>query len=264
MIAFAQLNFYFRIQPFANWYFLIIWFGYIFTIDALVYKLRGKSLINNKPYHFLGLVIASAIFWWIFEFANIFLNNWSYSGLEGLGSSVKTFATLSFASVLPALFETVELVKSIHLFDDAKLKKKHKITKRFLHTMMISGVLCFILPLALPRFAFPLIWLSFFLILDPINYLHKQPSIIQHLKDRKLQIPLALLLSGIVLGILWEFWNYWAIPKWTYTLPYVGFWKVFEMPILGYFGYFPFALELYAMYWFVRSLFLKKEVFLVK
>ncbi len=25
--------------------------------------------------------------------------------------------------------------------------------------------------------------------------------------------------------------------KWTYTIPYVGFCKVFEMPLLGYLGY---------------------------
>ena len=125
--------------------------------------------------------------------------------------------------------------------------------------MMVLGVIFFIAPVVLPKFAFPLVWLSLFLILDPINYLHKQPSIVGHLKDRKLSIPLSLLLAGIIIGFLWEFWNYWAIPKWTYTLPYVGFLKVFEMPILGYIGYFPFAWELYAMYWFVRSLFIQKE-----
>jgi hypothetical protein len=27
----------------------------------------------------------------------------------------------------------------------------------------------------------------------------------------------------------------------------VGFWKVFEMPILGYLGYLPFAMELFLM-----------------
>ena len=111
----------------------------------------------------------------------------------------------------------------------------------------------------LPKYAFPLVWLAFFFILDPINYLHKQPSVIKHLKDRKLTIPLSLLLAGIIMGFFWEFWNYWAIPKWTYNVPFVGFFKIFEMPLLGYLGYFPFAFELYAMYFFVESLFIKKE-----
>jgi len=259
LIIFAELNFFLKIQPFANWYFPIIWLGYILTIDAIVYSIKGKSLISNKIYYFLGLLILSALFWWIFEFLNIFIINWVYSGIGGLGNLKNIFASVSFATVLPALFETTELIRAIHLFDKMKLKKKHKITKTFLYIMIGLGAACFILPAVFPKFAFPLVWLSFFLILDPINYINNQPSIIGHLKNRKLAVPLSLLLAGIILGFFWEFWNYWAIPKWTYNVPFLGFFKIFEMPILGYFGYFPFAFELYSMYWFVRSLFVQKE-----
>lgn len=259
LIIFVEINFFLQIQPFANWYFPIVWFGYILTIDALIYKLRKNSLISNRFSQFLGMVVISMLFWWIFEFINIPLQNWKYLGLEGLGIWKDLFGSISFATVLPALFETTELIKSIHLFNKIKLHEKHKITKRFLHSMMLLGVICFMAPLVLPTLAFPLVWLSFFFILDPINYLHKQPSIIGHLKDRNLIIPLSLLLAGIILGFLWEFWNYWAISKWTYDVPFIGFFKIFEMPILGYLGYFPFSFELYAMYWFIRSLFLHKE-----
>lgn len=259
LILFVEINFFLKIQPFANWYFPIIWFGYILTIDALIYKLRGNSLINNRFPQFLGMIIISALFWWIFEFINIMTQNWSYLGLEGLGGWRTIFGTISFSTVLPALFETTELIRSIHLFDKKKLKQKHKITKNFLHAMILIGILFFIAPLFLPKFAFPLVWLSLFFILDPINYLHKQPSIIGHLKDKRLAIPLSLLLTGIILGFLWEFWNYWAIPKWTYDIPFLGFFKIFEMPVLGYLGYFPFTFELYAIYWFIRSLFFHKE-----
>jgi hypothetical protein len=241
MILFVEVNFIFKIEPFASWYFPIVWFGYILTIDALIYKLRRNSLISNRFYQFLGMVVISMLFWWIFEFINIPLKNWSYSGLEGLRWGKDLFGSLSFATVLPALFETVELIRTVHLFDKKKLHKKHRITKKFLNTMMLLGAICFIALIFLPKFAFPLVWLSFFLILDPINYLHKQPSIVGHLKDRKLVIPLSLLLAGIILGFLWEFWNYWAVPKWSYDVPYVGFLKIFEMPIIGYLGYFPFV-----------------------
>jgi hypothetical protein len=43
-------------------------------------------------------------------------------------------------------------------------------------------------------------------------------------------------------------WNYNAMSKWYYTVPFVGFGKVFEMPILGYLGYLPFGWEVYALY----------------
>ncbi len=129
---------------------------------------------------------------------------------------------------------------------------------------MALGIVSFLLPLIFSKYFYPLIWIAFFFILDPINYLHKQPSIIGHLKDRRLAVPLSLLLAGIILGFLWEFWNYWAVTKWYYNIPFLGFFKIFEMPVIGYLGYFPFAFELYAMYWFIRSLFVKKELLLIK
>ena len=61
-----------------------------------------------------------------------------------------------------------------------------------------------------------------------------------------MKVPLALAFAALICGFFWEFWNYWAVPKWTYTVPYVGFFKIFEMPLLGYLGYLPFGLELYA------------------
>ena len=260
LIILTEINFFFKVQPFANWYFPIIWFSYILLIDALVYKLKGDSLLSNRRYSIMGMFVMSALFWYLFELTNLSIRNWSYSGTEGLGLAGKAiFGILSFSTVLPALFETTELIRAIHLFDNKKLKKKHSITKFFIHTMIAIGIICLILPIFFPKFAFPLVWLSFFLIIDPINYIHKMPSVIGHLKDRRLSIPLSLLLAGIILGFFWEFWNYWAVPKWTYDIPFVNFFKIFEMPVLGYLGYFPFAFELYAMYWFVRSLFIHKE-----
>jgi hypothetical protein len=44
------------------------------------------------------------------------------------------------------------------------------------------------------------------------------------------------------------------LTKWTYTVPYFGETKIFEMPVLGYLGFPPFAIECWAMYIFVRSL----------
>jgi len=260
MILFVEVNFFLKIQPFANFYFPIVWLGYILLIDSIVYKLKKNSLISNRFYQFLGIVIISAMIWWIFELLNFSVANWNYVHTTEMSPYASIIMkNLAFATVLPAFFETVELIRSIHLFDKKKLKKKHKISKTLLHTFIILGIISFILPFLLPKLAFPLIWLSFFLILEPINYLHKQPSIIGHLKDKRLVIPLSLLLAGIIMGFFWEFWNYWAVRKWIYDIPYLGFFKIFEMPILGYFGYFPFAFELYAMYWFVRSLFVHKE-----
>lgn len=260
LILLGELNFFFQLQPFASWYYLIVWSGYILVMDAIIYKLKKESFISSRPFQFLGLLLLSAIFWWIFELLNLPIKNWNYNGIEGVAALTGIIRkTIFFSLVLPAVFETAELFRTIHLFDKIKLKHKHKISKTFIHTTITLGIVALLLPFIFPKQAFPLIWLSIFLILDPINYLHKQPSIIRHLKDRKLAVPLSLLAAGLMCGFLWEFWNYWAVTKWYYNVPYAGFFKIFEMPILGYLGYLPFALELYAMYWFVRSLFLHKE-----
>ena len=57
----------------------------------------------------------------------------------------------------------------------------------------------------------------------------------------------ALALGALVCGFFWEMWNVYAYPKWVYRTPGVQFWHVFEMPLLGYVGYPPFALELFAL-----------------
>lgn len=266
LIIITSMNFYFQIEPLATFYFPLIWYGYILTIDALVYKLRKESLIS-RPKQFFGLVLVSAFFWWFFEFSNISLKNWNYQGLGVLSENLtlrNLYGTIAFSTVLPALFETIELFKTLHLFDKAMLKKHFKISKSFLHFVTAFGIACFIAVVVFPKIAFPLIWLSFFLILDPINYLHRQPSIIGFLKQGKLSTPLTIAFSGLLLGFLWELWNYYAKIKWVYNIPYVGFLKIFEMPILGYLGYPFFGLELYSMYWFFRSLIIHKEHLLVE
>ena len=52
--------------------------------------------------------------------------------------------------------------------------------------------------------------------------------------------------GGAICGLLWEFWNYWALAKWTYKLPFLEDleqYRYFEMPWLGFLGFLPFALE---------------------
>jgi hypothetical protein len=62
----------------------------------------------------------------------------------------------------------------------------------------------------------------------------------------------SLLAGGLVCGGLWEFWNYWAASKWIYSVPFFH-WKIFEMPLLGFLGFPPFALECWILYHLLRS-----------
>ncbi len=62
-------------------------------------------------------------------------------------------------------------------------------------------------------------------------------------------------MSGLLCGVLWEFWNYWARAKWHYTVPILENLKMFEMPLPGYLGFPPFAVECFTMYVFARVIF---------
>ena len=53
----------------------------------------------------------------------------------------------------------------------------------------------------------------------------------------------AVACAGLVCGIFWEFWNYWAVTKWIYTVPFFESFKLFEMPAPGFLGFPLFALE---------------------
>jgi hypothetical protein len=65
----------------------------------------------------------------------------------------------------------------------------------------------------------------------------------------------SLWIGVLITGFFWEMWNYYSMPKWVYSVPGVDFLHIFEMPLLGYGGYMPFALELYAFYHLVVGLF---------
>jgi hypothetical protein len=71
----------------------------------------------------------------------------------------------------------------------------------------------------------------------------------------------ALFVGVIVCGFFWEMWNFYSYPKWVYHVPFVDFARIFEMPLIGYGGYFPFSLELFALYHLVVGLCHRKDLF---
>ena len=123
-----------------------------------------------------------------------------------------------------------------------------------LNASIALGAACVALPLLVVNaWLVPLVWVGFVLLLEPLNYRRGRPSWLAALAAGDASLLVALLGSGLVCGVLWEFWNYWAATKWTYTVPYFGHVKIFEMPVVGYLGFPPFALECYAMYHWLRG-----------
>src|SRR6185295_3618624 len=105
---------------------------------------------------------------------------------------------------------------------------------RLLNLAVAAGVVGIVLPLVVvSQWLVPLVWAGWVLLLEPLNYRRGLPSCLGDLAQGDASRLLALLGSGAVCGVLWELWNYWAATRWTYTVPYLGGVKIFEMPVLG-------------------------------
>jgi len=248
----AEVLMFLGVEPFKSFFYLFAWYGYIFFIDSVIFKLKGSSLLASRPREFFLMLPWSTLVWLVFEVYNLFIQNWHYLELPG-SLPVRLLGTaFAFATVLPGIFETSELIETVGIVKGFSARR-WRITPQRLYTWMGMGVVMLILPFLFPRYAFPLVWVGFVFFLDPLNYLLGERSLLRDLENGNLTKILSLLLAGLVCGFLWEFWNYWAGSKWEYTVPFVGeFLKVFEMPLLGFLGFPPFALECYAMYNFIK------------
>jgi hypothetical protein len=244
--------------PWVTIYFTpLVWTGYLLLADALVVSLEGESLLSRTPGRFLMLAFWSVPLWLIFEAYNLRLQNWKYVGLpesvllSGLGYA------WSFATIWPAIFETAELLRALGLFKPANR------TRGPFHTstcvgLIACGAALVIIPVVVPvsvgRYLFGAIWIGFILLLDPLNYLWNGFSFLREWQAGRSAAFWSFMAAGWVCGILWEFWNYWAGAKWIYIFPLGQGWKIFEMPLAGYLGFLPFALECKVMYEFLRTL----------
>lgn len=232
--------------------FFTLWFGYILTVDALVAMRRGTSLLVRAPGEFVALFVFSAPVWWIFEFLNYFVLNWHY--LMPVSYSVLhivLMATINFATVVPAVFETTELISTFAFVQNFRARPPIVISRGILWLTMYAGVGAFAAMVFAPTYVFPMTWIWLFLVIDPLNHMRGRESLSAQIAVGESRQLIALSLGVVICGFFWETWNYFAMPKWYYTVPFFDYPKVFEMPLLGYFGYIPFGWELYALYHFV-------------
>lgn len=247
LIVLVGLNLYFQLEPFASWYIPIAWYGYIFLIDSIIFKIKGSSIMSN-PKSFLLMLIISIPSWSIYEIYNLITQNWIYNEYWTL-----IIHLFDFTTILPALMETKDLFLALEFFKDKKLKKAFKLSNNNLKLIILAGLIIALIPILIPKYSFFMIWFAAFLILDPINYLRKKESLFSDLSKKKLERFFCLSAAGLVCGFIWEFWNYFALPKWFYNIPFVDFWHVFEMPLLGYLGYIPFTWSMFSTYNFLKK-----------
>jgi hypothetical protein len=250
LLLVSEFSVFKKVDPFYSWFYCFAWWSYILIIDAVIYRLKGNSLIVNRTREFLFLIPWSIFLWLIFEAANLSLKNWYYINLPH--STVERWLgyAIAYGTVLPGMFETAELLESLGLFKNSRIKKT-VISHEGHSVLILLGALCLASSVLVPEYFFPLIWVAFIFLLDPLNYRFGGKSLLKDLEEgipRKIYL---LLVAGLICGVLWEFWNFWALSKWVYTVPFFEKAKGFEMPFLGFLGFAPFAVQAYVMYNFI-------------
>lgn len=243
-----------------HWAFFPLWLGYCLFVDGLVYWRRGSSLATRSWPKYMGLFLVSAPAWWLFELLNLRVQNWVYDGRQ-LFTNLEygILATFSFSTVIPAVFGTAELTASFAWLPQKKNGPVIRPTRKTTLGFFIAGWAMLACLLIWPRYCFPLLWLSLYCIMEPVNVWLGNHNLGQATRYGNWKPILALWLGVLVTAFFWEMWNFYSYPKWIYTIPFVDFWHVFEMPLLGYGGYLPFALELHALYHFIVGLLGEKD-----
>ena len=287
ILALSEAGMIARVEPFWTWHTAIAWTGYILLIDGIISRQRGSSWLTTDRREFLFLAVVSIPLWVIFEGYNLLIRNWHYINLpENLIVRYLGYAW-AFATISPAIFLTAELVAVMRATmvhgpssmvhgrskvpgqsnDQSKVNRPpHSPTVGHRPTLdngpwtmddvsLAAGAAMLMWPLIWPSpyLAAP-VFLGFIFLLDPLNARAGDESLIRDLRSGRPDRLINLLTAGFICGGLWEFWNFWARAKWIYTVPIVGHIKIFEMPVLGYFGFPPFALECFTMYVFTRRL----------
>jgi hypothetical protein len=263
------------------------WFGYVLVVDAWTLRRTGTSALTRSRADFALRFALSAPIWWLFEALNLRLRNWEYLGRERF-TDLEYFllASISFSTVLPAVLGTAELVSSMircpsiircqsnssplriprRKPGDAKGRRialapyyrrapyhrrgpRLRVTRAFEIGCFAVGLAMLAALLVWPRAAYPFAWTSLVLLVEPLCRWTGRRSLGDELSRGDWRRWIALWGGGLVCGFFWELWNFYAYPKWIYHVPGVEFWKLFEMPALGYLGYLPFALELQLLAW---------------
>jgi len=235
-----------RQEPFYSWFYCFAWWSYIVFLQALLHCRRGRSLLFDAPREFFFLLPFSLTIWLIFEVFNFRLQNWHYLNVPS-ALAIRWFGyVLAFSTVLPGIFTT------LHFLDHVGVLKHSTAISLPLPGVLCRafpalGWACLILPLAWPQYFFPLIWVAFIFLLEPVNLRLGAPSLLCDRNSHSGQPFYSLLIAGACCGFLWELWNYWAGAKWIYTIPCLDWLKIFEMPLLGFLGFPPFAVECFVM-----------------
>ncbi len=227
--------------------FIPLWISYIISVNALLFRKTGRCMLTHNRKKFILLFPASAVFWWIFEYLNRFVQNWYYNKVaDYTGFEYFLVATISFSTVLPAVLTTRDLLLAYGRFTlpfKSWIKIQPERTKSLAPAILCAAGLGLSLIGIYPGMLFPLLWLSPGIIIITLKILAGESHHLSRISSGDWSRPVASLTAALICGFFWEMWNYYSMAKWIYSIPSVHVLPVFEMPVLGYAGYLPFGIE---------------------
>ena len=224
-----------------------VWAGFILLVNALCVKRSGHSPMTDHPWAYAATFPASSLFWWFFEYLNRYVWNWYYLGISNIGAAEYTvYATVCFASVLPGVCAVAAFLHTFRPFADEHYAGMGKVNLRgwravsvlaFVAALGLTGIVFF------PRYAYPLLWLSPLMVFLLVQVALKEPCALDCLAVGNWAVVFRFALAALICGFCWETWNYYALAKWVYAVPFVHRFQIWEMPLMGFAGYLPFGLE---------------------
>jgi len=224
-----------------------LWMGFILIMNALVFKRSGRSPMTDHPVAYAATFPASSLFWWFFEYLNRYVWNWYYLGIADLSAlEYSVYATICFASVLPAVTAVAAWLATFSVFDDSVYDGMARVDMRkpgwnllllAISALGLSGVVFF------PDYAYPLLWISPLAVFVMVQAWLREPCAFDSFARGNWSIFFRFSVAALVCGLCWETWNWHAYAKWVYAVPWVHRFQIWEMPILGFAGYLPFGAE---------------------
>ncbi|MEK3715961.1 MULTISPECIES: small-conductance mechanosensitive channel [unclassified Paenibacillus] len=247
--------------------FVPLWWSFILILDGLVYRRNhGASIISRKPRVMQLLAVVSCFSWFAFEYLNFFvLENWYYPNNEVFSNFGNVFwFSLSYTTVLPAIFEWYLLLKTFRLFRNRYSHgPKLNVSRMWLIIYYILGLILAFGMGYYPYLLFWVLWVALVPMLSAAMALAGYWTPFTPVKNGDWSKVILVGLATLFNGFFWEFWNFgseWfhddapTNPNyWKYSVPYLDKFHIFsEMPVLGYFGYLFFGLNCWII-WLIAA-----------
>ncbi len=241
----------------------VVWTGLLLFLDGALASMRGGSPARRRPHHFWLCCIASILIWCIFDLINFWVFTsrqggrpaWFYIGVPPQFRDRLWGYILAFGAIVPGMLMIGQVYMNLGWFDWARTRPQR----------MPAWIKIFVFAIGVAMLAWPLatrdpvsnftLWTSLVFLLDPINLALGRPSMLRDWEKGWYGRTLAACAGGLSCGFLWEFWNYWALAKWIYDLPFLGStlkYHYFEMPVVGLLGFIPFGMECWVMWQVIR------------